>query len=203
MRKPKVILFIQLCLCVNASAHSPDLSSLMIYEQGGTRFLAIRSSLTAFEGEVEFHFNKNAYKTPEEFRQLVLKRFVSSCLLVVNGDTVGLVRPAVILGHETKVFAELPDFPKEPIRELHVRNRMFADIHNSQCELILVLEGSPKRQHILDRENGHEVALRKSGGEWVVDENEKGAGRNTIVWLVGLVCLSAMAVGFIYKRKLQ
>ncbi len=50
-----------------AYAHNPDLSSMMIYEQNGKSILLIKSSLTAFDGEVEYHFGKDAYKTPEEF----------------------------------------------------------------------------------------------------------------------------------------
>ena len=39
-------------------AHNPDLSSLMIYEQNGKSILLIKSSLTAFEGEVNYIFGK-------------------------------------------------------------------------------------------------------------------------------------------------
>ena len=39
-------------------AHNPDLSSLMIYEQNGKSILLIKSSLTAFEGEVDYIFGK-------------------------------------------------------------------------------------------------------------------------------------------------
>ena len=46
-------------LSVKGLAHNPDISSLMIYEQNRKYFFAIKSSLTAFEGEVDYHFNKN------------------------------------------------------------------------------------------------------------------------------------------------
>ncbi len=70
MKFLNVLIFMFMASLVHA--HSPDLSNLMIYEQNGKCFLLIKSSLTAFAGEVDFHFKKNAYKTPEEFEQLVL-----------------------------------------------------------------------------------------------------------------------------------
>ena len=62
-----VYLFL-LLLCAKAvHAHEPDLSNLMIYEQNGKCLLVIKSSLTAFEGEIDYLFGKNAYKSPEAF----------------------------------------------------------------------------------------------------------------------------------------
>jgi hypothetical protein len=51
-------------------AHSPDLSSLMIYEENGKTFLVIKSSIAAFEGEVVYLYGKESYKTPQEFNEL-------------------------------------------------------------------------------------------------------------------------------------
>jgi len=48
-------------------AHSPDLSSMMIYEQNGKYFLAIKSSLTAFEGEIDYHLIKTHTKLQRNF----------------------------------------------------------------------------------------------------------------------------------------
>lgn len=57
-----------LLLCTGVvHAHQPDLSNIMIFEQNGKNLLMIRSALTAFEGEVDFHYKKGAYKTPEAF----------------------------------------------------------------------------------------------------------------------------------------
>ncbi|MBK7637300.1 MAG: hypothetical protein IPJ13_25730 [Saprospiraceae bacterium] len=58
-----------------AHAHQPDLSSLMIYEQGGKSILVIKSALSAFESEIEYSYPKGAYKTPAEFQELVIGHF--------------------------------------------------------------------------------------------------------------------------------
>ena len=150
-------------------AHSPDLSSMMIYEQNGKYFLAIKSSLTAFEGEIDYHYNKNAYKTPEEFQQLVSQHFQKNCLLFINNDTIKFIHPTVVLGHETTVFAELLNVP-DKFNSLYVRNTVFKDMPNNMCELILTLKGLPQKQYILTNENKQEVKLSVENDNWEVEE---------------------------------
>ena len=150
-------------------AHSPDLSSMMIYEQNGKYFLAIKSSLTAFEGEIDYHFNKNAYKTPEEFQQLVSKHFQKNCLLIINNNTIKFIHPTVVLGHETTVFAELLNVP-DKFNSLYVRNTVFKDMPNNMCELILTLKGLPQKQYILTNANNQEVKLNVENDYWEVEE---------------------------------
>jgi hypothetical protein len=163
--KSKAIFVFLLCLNIKGFAHSPDLSSLMIYEQNGKHYLAIRSSLTAFEGEVDYHFTKNGYKTPEEFQQLVINLFQKKCTLIINNDTIKFVQPSVVLGHETTLFSELPNVPNK-INTLYLKNELFADFTSNLCELILTLKGAPQKQCILGNTNGHEVSLLMESGNW-------------------------------------
>ncbi|MFM7488129.1 MAG: hypothetical protein ACKO13_14560, partial [Cytophagales bacterium] len=96
-----------------ANAHSPDLSSMMIYEQNGKFLMIIKSSLTAFEGEINYIYGKNAYKTPEEFIQLVIKHVRKSSFVIINNDTIRFANVQVMLGHETTLFAELTGSPTD------------------------------------------------------------------------------------------
>lgn len=187
-----VFLFL-LCLSVKGLAHNPDISSLMIYEQNRKYFLAIKSSLTAFEGEVDYHFNKNAYKTPEEFQQLVSKHFQKKCLLIINNDTIKFSQPTVVLGHETTVFVELPNVT-EKISELYLKNEMFADLHHSQCEVILMIKGYPQKQYILSNENLHEVKLLIENGNWLVEETRFSFSKSSYLLLGLLLILSVLLV---------
>jgi len=174
-------------------AHSPDLSSMMIYEQNGKYFLAIKSSLTAFEGEIDYHFNKNAYKTPEEFQQLVSKHFQKNCLLIINNDTIKFINPTVVLGHETTVFAELLNVP-DKFNSLYVRNTVFKDMPNNMCELILTLKGLPQKQYILINENNQEVKLRVENDNWEVEETNASFFKSSNLLLWSLLFLSVLVV---------
>ncbi len=129
----KLICLILLLFCSTAAhAHEPDLSNLMIYEENGKCFLVIKSSLTAFEGEIDYLFGKNAYKSPGEFQLLVFKHFQNNCLVIINDDTIKLNNPKVILGHETTLFAELLNAPNK-FNSIYVRNTMFKDMPGNMC----------------------------------------------------------------------
>ena len=155
-------------------AHQPDLSSLLIYEQNGKRILLIKSSLTAFEGEVDFHFGKNAYKTPDEFKALVKQRFEKNCQLKINESIIKFNNINVILGHETTIFTELV-LPSSAVNSLYLKNTFFKNTPNNQCELVLTLNGLPQKQYILNNANEHAVQLGFVNSKWQVEEPKTNA----------------------------
>jgi hypothetical protein len=191
-----------MCLSIKLLAHSPDLSSLIIYEQNGKHFLAIKSSLTAFEGEVDYHYKKNAYKTPEEFQQLVSKHFQKKCLLIINNDTIKFIKPTVILGHETTVFVELPNLP-QIINTLYLKNGLFEDLSYNQCELILMIKGYPQKQYILKKENLNEVKLLIENDNWTIVEttNSSPMTSNLIIWGALSIAIIVGLIIAIRKKK--
>ena len=68
-----------------AQAHQPDLSILMVYQTTeGKYYLQMTSSLVALENMVDFKYGKNSYKTPEEFKSLVIKHFRESFSMESN-----------------------------------------------------------------------------------------------------------------------
>ena len=180
-------------------AHNPDLASLMIYEQNGKSILLIKSSLTAFEGEIDYKFGKGAYKTPEEFNQLVAQHFQNNFSVLVNGQAVKFSNVQVQLGHETNLFAELDNMPKT-IESFYVSNTVFKDMPNNKCELILALNGFPQKQYILNNENDHEVKLSIAGDRWVVDTTT-GTLNFTPNLLLLLTILSVASMIFLVTRK--
>ena len=162
-----ICLILLLLFAKVVQAHEPDLSNLMIYEQNGKYFVVIKSSLIAFEGEVDYLFGKNAYKTPEEFQLLVIKHFQNNCLVIINDETFKLSNPKVLLGHETTVFAELLNAPSK-FNSVYVKNTLFKDMNNNMSELILTLKGLPQKQYILNNSNKHEVKLTLENNNWTV-----------------------------------
>jgi hypothetical protein len=181
-----------------AFAHQPDLSNLMIYEQNGKKVLVFKSSLTAFESEVDFHFKKGAFKSPEEFAALAIKHFIANCFVIINGDSVKLINPRVILGHETTIFALLGTMSND-IESVYLKNTFFKDIHNNQCEFILSLIDKPQFQHILNNDNKQEVELAFENNKWMVIEN-KGLLLKSLYIITGVVLL--IIIGLVVFKRL-
>lgn len=183
-----------------AYAHTPDLSSLMIYEQNGKYLLIIKSSLTAFQGEVDYIFKKNAYKTPEEFQQLVLKHFQNNCSVIINNETIKFINPQVQLGHETTLFAELDAVPDD-IKSINVKNAMFEDMPNNMCELILINKGFVQKQHILSAGNNNEVLLKAENNNWIEEKTSHPISDNADVLIgIGFIIMTCIAGFFVYRK---
>ncbi len=184
-----------------AYAHQPDLSSLMIYEQNGKYLLIIKSSLTAFEGEIDYYFKKNAYKTPEEFQELVIKYFQKKCFVIANNDTIKFINTRTILGHETTVFAELTNVPNT-INSIYVKNTLFQDMPNNMCELILTIKGLTQKQYILNKDNKQEVTLRLENNIWVIDEVSNHLYKTSnLFFLIAVILLALIVITIIILKK--
>ncbi len=190
-----------LLLCANVvHAHQSELSNIMIFEQNGKNLLMIKSAIAAFEGEVDYHYTKEAYKTPEEFMQLVIKRFVNTCFVIVNNDTIRLINPRVILGHETTVVAELAYMP-QTIESYYVKNTFFKDMPSNQCELILTTTGLPQKQFILENANNQEVLLSLENGKWIVEDPSRSFFKSSNLLLWGAIFLIVGILIVIIIRK--
>jgi hypothetical protein len=184
------------------NAHSLELSSLMIYEQEGKRFLVIKSSISAFQEEIDFHYKKNRYKTPEEFMQLVLKHFEKNYALIINNEKIRFINTRVILGHETTLFAELANVPKQ-INSLQMSNNFFKDMNNNQCELILSFNNLPQKQYIFNNENNHAVQLNVKNNLWIEEDPNNPFFKNTkFLYLTLIVSLLVIAsIAFFNRNK--
>ena len=197
----KSICLIFFFLCAKlVQAHEPELSNLMIYEQNGKYFLVIKSSLTAFEGEIEYLFGKNSYKTPEEFQLLVIKHLQNNCLVIINDDTFKLSNPKVVLGHETTVFAELLNAPKK-FNSIYVKNTLFKDMPNNMCELILSLKDLPQKQYILSKGNEYEVKLKVENGNWTVLKSSFKTPKLLFLFILSIVASVVLIIKLSKKKN--
>ena len=165
--KKNIIGILLLFNSISIFAHQSDLSTVMIYQdEKGKCFLQIYSSLTAFEGEIDYKYSKNAYKTPEEFRALVIDHFKKNVLFICNEkDTIKFGKPIVLLGHETKLVVEVFGFP-ENSRSMYFKNTMFMDTPQNQSSLMIVKKGLPNQLYVLDNENKQQINLVLENGKW-------------------------------------
>jgi hypothetical protein len=181
-------------------AHEPELSSFMIYQQNGKTLLLMKCSLTAFEGEIDYHYKKNSYKTPEEFRQLVIKRFQENCTIIINDETIKLINPQVILGHETTLFAELVNTQKK-IVSLYTKNSFFKEVNRNRCELILTMKDLPQKQFILQNDNNQEVKLKVENNNWVIDDSVPFYKNFILILLLAFIILIPLILFVTFKFK--
>lgn len=188
----KIVRYLSLAMllfCFRAGwAHQPDLSSLMIYEQNGKSILLIKSSLTAFEGEIDYLYPKDSYKTPQEFQQLVINHFQKNCTVIINGEEIKFANPQVILGHETTLVAELVNRP-QTIKSIYLKNELFKDISNSVCEVIFTLNGLPQKQFILGSNLYLDAKLTVENGKWLTEETKNDLPKKTAFILLGIVLI--------------
>lgn len=180
-------------------AHSPDLSSLMIYEENGKTFLVIKSSIAAFEGEVVYLYGKESYKTPQEFNELAIEYFQENCFVAINNETIKFINPQIQLGHETTLFAELQHIPKQ-INSIYVKNTLFKDMPNNLCELILILKGLPQKQYILNNNSRHEVKLKLEKNKWSIEERSNANVTSNKFILIGSI-ISFIFVAIVFTQR--
>jgi hypothetical protein len=197
----KSVCLILLLLCTKlVQAHQPDLSNLMIYEQNGKYILVIKSSLSAFEGEVDYLFGKNAYKSPEEFQLLVIKHFQKNCAVIMNNEHIKLINPKVILGHETTVFAELSNAPNK-FSSIYIKNTLFKDMPTNMCEVILTLNGFAQKQFLLNQVNNHEVSLKLEKGSWVVEDSSGFTYKTGLLLSIVALFIAGLVITVKAKRR--
>ena len=165
----KVLFFSLLWIGNLAFAHNPDFSSIIISKtENGQIVLQLNSSLTAFQQEINYVNGEGAYKSPEEFQNLVLDLFNSRFSFIINEkDTLHFKNSKVFLGHETKIVTEIVDLP-EDVKVIQLKNEMFKDIHRNRSLAIFLLDGFPKEKFTLHRDNQHEINIILEDGKWVV-----------------------------------
>ncbi|MDO6803526.1 hypothetical protein Q4595_13815 [Wenyingzhuangia sp. 1_MG-2023] len=162
-----IILILSVLMGMNSYAHQSNLSTVVFSQtDDGKYVLQITSSLAAFEGEIDLQYTKDAYKTPEEFKKLVVAHFLENFTFNINGDdALQLMHPIVILGHETKLVAEVVGIPKE-VHSLYLQSQMFQNVHHNKSSVIMIVDGFPKKQYLLNKENKHTIDLEIVNGTW-------------------------------------
>jgi hypothetical protein len=170
-----------LMMSVVGHAHQAEFSSSLLSKtDDGKYILQIASSMTAFQGEIDYIYSQKAYKTAEEFKKLVIDYFTKNVSLIVNGtEVLQLKDPMVLLGHETKIIVEVIGIPAK-INELTFTNTMFKDLSHNKMGLIMLIDGFPKEQYILENENEQTIRLKLKEGTWVSSESDELIMKNIL-----------------------
>ena len=197
--------FLMIILLMSNSllAHQPDLSNIVISKtDNGQVILQINSSLTAFQQEVNFINGEGFYKSPEEFRNLVIKHFNNSFSIIINKkDTLQFKNPKVFLGHETKFVTEIIGLPKT-INSIQLKNELFKDIYHSQSIVIFLLDQFPKKKYSLNNDNQHQINIAIKDGNWVNNlEKSSDFDFKCIGYLAILFVFATLLVLFLKKLK--
>jgi hypothetical protein len=198
--KKNVIGFLLLLTSISIKAHQSDLSTVLInQDEKGRCFLQIYSSLNAFEGEVDYKYGKNAYKTPEEFRALVIDHFKKNVLFICNTtDTIKFGKPQVLLGHETKLLVEVFGFPKT-ISSMYFKNAFFRDTPHNKSSLIILKKGLPNQLYVLNNENKQQIDLVLKNGKWEPTTTNSSLLKSPIlIW--GFIIVLFLSIILLFKR---
>lgn len=192
-----------LLISVVASAHNPDLSSTILVEKGeNTWILQIRAALTAFEYEVESHFGKDAFATPEEFQALVVEHVRENLSIKYNShDVAELKNGKVKLGHETSITFEVIGLPTS-IEFLEVENSSFKHIPRNQSALMVLKKGFAKEQFNLNAKNDHTAKLKVANSKIVLTTPTSEENNSSIYFLaVAILFVSVIFFGYKLARK--
>ncbi|MBP1838613.1 hypothetical protein [Formosa algae] len=198
----RLVVFVVLLLSHFAWAHSPDFSNVIISKtENGQVILQINTSLTAFQEEVNYMNGEGAYKTPEEFQNLVIAHFKANFSIVINKtDTLQFKNPKVFLGHETKLVAEVIGLPDQ-VNSIHLKNELFKEIYNNQSIIIFLMDPFPTEKFTLSRDNNHNLNIELKDGTWtpIVVEEAEDFNFKYVFYVVGI--LLVLGVIFLIKKR--
>ena len=153
----------------NSYAHQSQQSILIISQAKDEKYiLQLNSSLSAFEGEINYLYPKSIYKTPEEFQKLVIGHIQRNFLCIVNEkDTLSIANPMLLLGHDTRFIAELVGIPRK-ITSICIKNLVFKDIPRNGSVVVLLLKGISEQHFLLHQENQHTLNIKRQANQWKI-----------------------------------
>ena len=200
------LLLLLLFFTQSVKAHQTEVSTTMLVEnENNTWVLQISASLTAFQKEIRMHYAETPYKTPEEFKQMVLEYVKRNLQIEFNNkQSITLGEGVVKLGHETKVAFEVYGVP-ETINSVLVKNETFKDIHRNQSALVILKEGVERKQFVLNTDNNHLINLELDGNTFqrVEEQNISASSINIILIILGLIVFGFIAQKVLARQKLK
>lgn len=197
MKKTLIILFLAF-LSISSYAHQPELASF-IYSKtdDGKHIIQLNGALTGIETEIHYTYSKDAYKTPDEFKELVIDHFIKNISFIINEKEVKLINPLVILGHETKLIVEAIDIP-DKIESIKLKNTFFKNVPNNKLTVLFLSDNFPKEKYVLNNENHHTIDIRNNDGKWTAKKD------NCAMMNLGLTTLIILVLGggyYMFRRK--
>ena len=181
---------------ISVKAHQTETSTTMLVEnENKTWVVQISAALTAFQQEIKMHYSETPYKTPEEFKEMVLEYVKRNLEIKLNdNERITLSEGMVKLGHETKVVFEVFGVPQD-LKSVFIKNETFKDIHRNQSVLVILKEGFDKKQFILKEANNHQLKLETDGIKFKeVEEQQISISSLNIILILAVL----LAIGFLF-----
>ncbi len=185
-------------MSMSTYAHQPELASF-IYSKtdDGKHIIQLNGALTGIETEIHYTYSKDAYKTPEEFKKLVIDHFRKNITFLINEKEIKYINPVVILGHETKLIVEAIDIPKK-IEAIKLKNTFFQNVPNNKLTVLFLGDNFPKEKYVLNNKNHHTIDIQNSDGKWVENTGK------CFLLNMGLTTMIMLALGggyYWFRRK--
>ena len=185
-------------MSMSTYAHQPELASLIYSKTDvGKHIIQLNGALTGIETEIHYTYSKDAYKTPEEFKELVIDHFRKNISFLVNEKEIKFKKPLVILGHETKLIVEAINIP-EKIESIKIINTFFQNVPNNKLTVLFLSDNFPKEKYVLDNKNQHTIDIQNKDGVWVENTGK------CFLLNMGLTTLIMLALGsgyYMFRRK--
>jgi hypothetical protein len=187
---------------LSLQAHQADASTVLLVEQdNGSWVLQISGALTAFQHEIKTMYPDQEYKTPEEFKQLVIDHVKNNLSFLFNDNsTYSIKSTQVQLGHETKVVFELSGIP-EKLNTVVVTNTIFKEVYKNQSTLFFFKNGLTKTKFVLNNDNQHTLKLKVEGNSFVQQETETQRDYTALYVVGGIVFLLGIVNYFFMSYK--
>jgi hypothetical protein len=136
---------------------------------------------------------------------LVKKYFDKNVFLIVNEkDTLKFSNPLVLLGHETKYVVEVESIP-DNIKSVYYKNSMFKDMHHNQMSVLMLIDGFPTKEYVLENGNSHTISLELKDSKWesiaVSDESFIAVLKSNYVYIIAVAFLLGLISIFYFKKK--
>jgi len=183
-------------------AHQTEASTIILAEkQNDVWVLQINASLTAFQQEIKQAYASTPYKTPDEFREMVLNHIAQNLNLSFNeNQNYILTDGKVQLGHETKVLFTLTKVPSH-LETIDLTNTLFKNIHNSKSALLILKEDFKKTKFILSKDNNYSLSLSVTEDEFIdINIQKASMGQVSFLSILGIVIAVALLSKKVYKR---
>lgn len=182
-------------------AHQGEISSTLLVERAdGAWELHLVAALTAFQYEVQTHYGKDSYATPEAFQELVMDHLENTITIRFNDGTAAELTPlSVTLGHETQVAFALSGVP-DSITEIVVTNTAFMDIYQNRSALVIMKPGSEKQQFELKADNQHTATLAFGSYTLRAAETAEASVPPYVLALLGVITLAGLAFAWIRNK---
>lgn len=183
-------------------AHQTETSTIILAEkQNDVWVLQINASLTAFQQEIRQAYASTPYKTPEEFREMVLNHIAQNLNLSFNEkENYAFTDGKVQLGHETKVLFTLTNVPSN-LETIELTNGIFKNIHNSKSALLIFKEEFKKTKFVLNKNNDYSISLSVTKDEFIdINIQKASLGQVSFLFILGIVIAVALSSKKVYKH---